>query len=86
MAGGRSANPKQLAQSMQQAVVEFADEARYVKEVRIIIFQSELLSHYCTAFDSSSVPAGAEAAGTIVIVIIIIRYSGIRSLHLNLYA
>ena len=61
--GGRGADPQALAQDMQQAVSKFADRARSVKEVRVVVFQEQMLQPYIAAFNPSVAVRGAEGPG-----------------------
>ena len=59
--GGRGADPQALAQAMQEAVSQFATRARSVNEVRVVVFQKQMLQPYIAAFSASS--RGAEGSG-----------------------
>lgn len=72
LTGGRGADPQILAQAMQEAVSQFASKARSVKEVRVVVFQKQMLQPYIAAFSASS--RGAQGSGnqrqlTVVLII-----------------
>ena len=64
LTGGRGADPHALAQSMQRAVQQFSRKAHSVKEVRIVVFQKQMLRPYLAAFSPDSPqPGGREETG-----------------------
>ncbi|KAK7479331.1 hypothetical protein BaRGS_00029409 [Batillaria attramentaria] len=57
----RGADPQQLAKAMKAAISKFSTSARSVKEVRLILFQQEMVTYYVSAFKRDASPRGAEA-------------------------
>ncbi|XP_076464945.1 protein mono-ADP-ribosyltransferase PARP14-like isoform X2 [Babylonia areolata] len=58
--GGRGADPTALADAMQQAVSAFSDRARNLREVRVVVFQKQMLGPYIAAFDPGAATGGME--------------------------
>lgn len=58
--GGLSGEPQNLAQNMQQAIEVFIKQAKSVREIRLVIFQQDMLLHYVNAFKRDTASGHAQ--------------------------
>lgn len=58
--GGLSGAPQNLAQNMQQAIEVFIKQAKSVREIRLVIFQQDMLLHYVNAFKRDTASGHAQ--------------------------